>query len=875
MKRYRIRRSRHSSLRRQGVAVRRVRGGRSFPQIRRPSSRTGFGSETPHDPRSASPPSGPAEPLLILDAQARVQLWSRSAARRFHLSAQEAVGNPISAILSAPERRLLSRGLSHIRNADAGFVRLPAPVASTFFPELTLTALSSGNGDSARYALSLPAGEVPAASSPDPFSERETMEEALARAEREKEAILNGLGDVFVAFLDRNQRIRWCNTAMAEKFNTTRDALIGKPCYRVVRQLNRPCHDCAASHSLRSGRFEEKEITLFDGRTFLTRGNPVRNGAGEIIGIVHAGVEITSRKEAERQLQWELRVNRAVAELSEGLLSTDFSVADVARLILDHAKSLTESPHGFVAAADPDTGNMISHTLTDMLAGECRIPDAGVVFSPGPDGRYPGMWGHALNTMSPFFVNDPNRRPARGGLPPGHLPIERFLAVPVAVADRPAGLIGLANSNRPYTDADLEATIQLGESYALALQRSQFERERADLLQQLQQSQKLEAIGALAGGIAHDFNNILFPIIGYAEMALDDTAPDHPHRQFLSQILKGASRAQDLVMQILTFSRQTEGERRPLRVQAILKEVLKLIRSTLPTTIEVRRQIAPDCGSILADPTQIHSVVMNLITNAYHAMAENGGVLTVALENRRITAAESRPGLREGRYVLLTIADTGSGMGPEVRTRAFDPYFTTKGPGQGTGLGLSVVHGVVQSCHGHIEMDTAPGRGATFRIYLPRTDGGDGPYERSEAPEPGGGEHILVVDDEAAITEMIRRMLEGLGYVVTVRNQSLKALDDFQAAPDRFDLMIVDMTMPGLRGDQLTRRMREIRPDLPVILLSGFSELLTDERAEALGLSDCLKKPVLRSDLSRSIRKALARAAERPPRAGGNGAVPA
>jgi PAS domain S-box-containing protein len=823
-----------------------------------------LGSDLPSAPHF----SGQAGPLVILDAQARVRLWSRSAARRFNLSAQEAVGTPISAILSEPDRRLLRRGLSLLRNPDAGFVRLPAPDASTFFPELTLTALSSGNGDSGRYALTLPAKKVPAASSRHPRAERETMEEALGRVEREKEAILNGLGDVFVAFLDRNQRIRWCNNAMAEKFNTTREALIGKPCYRVVRQMNRPCFDCGASHALRSGHLEDREITLPDGRTFLSHGSPVRDASGEIIGVVHAGVEITSRKEAERQLQWELRVNRAAAELSEGILSTDFSVVDVARLTLDHAKSLTESHHGFVATVDPDTGNMISHTLTDMLAGECRIPDAGVVFPVGPDGRYPGLWGHALNTMVPFFANAPNRHPARGGIPSGHLPVERFLAVPVAVADRPAGLIGLANSERDYTGEDLEAVIQLGELYALALQRTQFERERANLLQQLQQSQKLEAIGALAGGIAHDFNNILFPIIGYAEMALDDTAPDHPHRQFLSQILKGASRAQDLVMQILTFSRQTEGERRPLRVQAILKEVLKLIRSTLPTTIEVRRRIASDCGSILADPTQIHSVVMNLITNAYHAMAENGGVLTVALENGRVAAAEARPGLREGAYVLLTIGDTGNGMPPEVRNRAFDPYYTTKGPGQGTGLGLSVVHGVVQSCNGHIDLDTAPGRGTTFRIYLPRTDGGDGLHERPEAPELGGGEHILVVDDEAAITEMIRRMLEGLGYTVTARNHSLEALDEFQAAPNRFDLMIVDMTMPGLRGDLLTRRMREIRPDLPVILLSGFSELLTDERAQALGLSDCLKKPVLRSDLSRSIRRALARAAERPSRTG-------
>jgi PAS domain S-box-containing protein len=789
-----------------------------------------------------------------LDAETRVRLWSRSASRRFRISAQTAVGGRISAILSPDDRRLLDQAFSEIRGTELDRVSLPAEKSSAFFPGLILTALSSGNGHPGGFAVSLAA---PPDSGDLPLAERRSMEGALARAEREKEAILNGLGDVFVAYLDAERRIRWCNTAMAEKFGWRRADVIGQPCNRVVRGMDRPCSDCAASLAIRSGRYEEAEITLPDGRTFLTRGNPVRNDAGEVIGVVHAGVEITARIESEQKLQWELRVNRAAAELSGGLLSTDFSVREVARLTLRHVQSLTESEHGFVATIDPATGDMISHTLTDMLEGACQIPDAGVVFPMGPDGRYPGLWGHALNTMTAFFTNAPDRHPARGGIPDGHVPISRFLAVPAAVGGRPAGLVGLANSGRDYTDADLEAVIQLGELYALALQRTQFERERAALLQQLQQSQKLEAIGALAGGIAHDFNNILFPIIGYAEMALDDTPPDHPHRQFLSQILKGASRAQDLVMQILTFSRQTEGERQPMRVQAILKEVLKLIRSTLPATIEVRPEIDAQCGPILADPTQIHSVAMNLITNAYHAMAETGGVLRVSLENRRITAAESRPGLREGRYVLLTIGDTGNGMPPEVRDRAFDPYFTTKGPGQGTGLGLSVVHGVVQSCNGHIELETAPGRGATFRIYLPRTDTGKDEETGSNAPEPGVGEHILVVDDEPAITEMIRRMLEGLGYTVAVRNNSVAALEGFQDEPDRYDLLIVDMTMPGLRGDQLTRRIREIRPDLPVILLSGFSELLNEELAEELGLSDFLKKPVLRSDLSRSIRNAL------------------
>lgn len=795
-------------------------------------------------------------PLLILDAEGVIRFWSPPAETRFGVTAGEAVGKAVEQVLPQVDDGTLRDAFPRARETGAIFVPIRSGESAAAGPwGLTVTPLSTGNGHGAGFALSGP--------SPAPKREavdgaaQQRVEAALCRSEREKEAVLNGLRDVVVAYLDRSQRIIWCNTAMAEKVGQTREEMIGRFCYRVVRNFSRPCPDCAAGKALQTGRSEETEITTPDGRTFLFRGNPVRDEAGNVVGVIHAGVDITSRKAAEEGLQWEVRVNRAAAMLSEGLLSTDFSVAEVARLILDHVKSLTGSEHGFVSVIDPDTRNMVSHTLTDMLAGECDIPDGGIVFPMGPDGRYPGLWGHALNTLTPFFTNDPGRHPARGGLPEGHIPLNRFLAVPVFLGDRPAGLIAAANSRRPYTDADLEAVIQLGELYALALQRSQFEQERATLLQQLQQSQKLEAIGALAGGIAHDFNNILFPIIGYAEMALDDTPPDHPHRQFLSQILKGASRARDLVMQILTFSRQSDGERQAMRVQPILKEVLKLIRSTLPATIEVRREIDPETGPILADPTQIHSVLMNLITNAYHAMAETGGVLTVGLENCRVSSEKARGGLRGGPYVQLTVADTGMGMPPEVRERAFDPYFTTKAQGQGTGLGLSVVHGVIQSCEGHIEIDTAPGRGTRVRVYLPRTDPGVDAMPTGEYPQPGNGEHVLVVDDEAAITGMIRRMLEGLDYRVTAKTCSSAALKAVNANPQEFDLLLVDMTMPNMRGDQLARNVREIRPDLPIILLSGFSELLTQELMDELGLSACLKKPILRWELSRSLRRAL------------------
>ena len=382
---------------------------------------------------------------------------------------------------------------------------------------------------------------------------------------------------------------------------------------------------------------------------------------------------------------------------------------------------------------------------------------------------------------------------------------------------------------------------------------------RKKLEAQLQQSQKMESIGTLAGGIAHDFNNILFPIIGYAEMMLDDLPADSPHRNNTSEILQGAKRASDLVKQILTFSRQSGQELKPLKVQFVIKEVLKLIRSSIPTTIEIKQHISNKCGLVTADPTQIHQVAMNLMTNAYHAMENEGGVLEVTLKEVELGVDDlTNPSMAAGTYVCLTVADTGIGMDQITMERIFEPYFTTKEIGKGTGLGMAVAHGIVKSYSGNIKVYSEPDKGTVFHVYLPVIKS-QFETEKTEAvtPVPKGTERILLVDDEETIVHMEKQMLERLGYDVTERTSSIEALEAFRASPDNFDLVITDMTMPNMTGIQLAPKLLEIKPDIPIIICTGFSAKIDNEKAKAAGIRGYVMKPVVMSEIAKKIREVL------------------
>ncbi|RUM35763.1 MAG: sensory box histidine kinase/response regulator protein, partial [Desulfobulbus sp.] len=378
------------------------------------------------------------------------------------------------------------------------------------------------------------------------------------------------------------------------------------------------------------------------------------------------------------------------------------------------------------------------------------------------------------------------------------------------------------------------------------------------LKKQLNQAMKMEAIGTMAGGIAHDFNNILSAVLGYAEMAELQLAEDDPARKDVGQIIVAAHRASDLIRQILTFSRQEEKELRSVKIQFVIKEALKLLRSSLPTSIDLQQDIDPDCGPVLADPVRIHQVLMNLCTNAKQAMAGEQGRLIVRLSALVADSSIGSSFLEQGHWLDLEVSDTGVGMDPQVRERIFDPFFTTKKKGQGTGLGLSVVHGIIKSHGGEITVDSEPGRGTTFHVYLPMVDSEENHEEEAQQIIlPRGDEHILLVDDEPLLVEIIERSLSILGYRVTSFTDSRQALKWFRRHGDRVDLVVTDMTMPHLTGADLAREILTAKPQLPIILCTGYSEVMDADRARAMGIRKFLAKPVETRTLAQSVRDVL------------------
>ena len=389
--------------------------------------------------------------------------------------------------------------------------------------------------------------------------------------------------------------------------------------------------------------------------------------------------------------------------------------------------------------------------------------------------------------------------------------------------------------------------------------RKRAEEEKSKLEAKLQQVHKMEALGTLAGGIAHEFNNILWIIIGNTELALYEIPKKHTSRQTLEEILKACLHAEAVVKQILTFSRQAEVEKRPLQIGKVVEEGLDLLRASLPTTIEISRKIECPSGTIIADSTQIHQVLINLCTNAAHAMREKGGVLevgVVALELDADTVAQY-PDLTPGSYLTLSVSDMGKGMDNKIIDRIFEPYFTTKGSAEVTGMGLAVVHGIVKSHGGVIGVQSEQGEGTTFYVFFPRVESEVTPKTKASEPFPRGKERILFVDDEKALADMGKKTLERLGYEVIATTSSTDALDTFRANHDKLDLVITDQTMPNMTGDMLAKELMGIRSDIPIILCTGYSELITKESAEAMGIRAFVMKPLVTRDLATTIRKVL------------------
>ncbi len=389
--------------------------------------------------------------------------------------------------------------------------------------------------------------------------------------------------------------------------------------------------------------------------------------------------------------------------------------------------------------------------------------------------------------------------------------------------------------------------------------RKKAEKEKSLLEFQLRQASKMEAIGTLAGGIAHDFNNILSAIMGYVEICLHESPRDSKIAFRLRRVLTACDRAKDLVRQILSFSRRDEYTKKPVCLNLIIREVLKLIKASLPATITIRKKIADEKMIIMADPTQIHQVTMNLCANAADAMRKNGGSLSVSLDSVEIDVdtATQYMNLKSGQYARLTISDTGHGMDRDTMDRIFDPFFTTKEPGRGTGMGLSLAHGIVSNLGGAIYLYSEPDKGSTFHVFLPKTEEARILSVSGEKQIEFGHERILYIDDEEFIIDMAREMISSLGYHVTIHQNSLEALALFQKHHNQFDLVITDQTMPDLTGINLAKKILEIRPDIPIILCTGFTDLIELETVQSIGIRKYIMKPYSKADISRAIREVI------------------
>jgi signal transduction histidine kinase/ActR/RegA family two-component response regulator len=386
------------------------------------------------------------------------------------------------------------------------------------------------------------------------------------------------------------------------------------------------------------------------------------------------------------------------------------------------------------------------------------------------------------------------------------------------------------------------------------------------LQEQLIQAQKMEAMGTLAGGIAHDFNNILAAVMGYTELTLLSLPEKGQLADQLNHVLKAGLRAKELVEQILTFSRQTtqDFQPQPIQIGLIVKEALKLIKSTFPSTIQLRLNIASN-GKVVIDPGQMHQIIMNLCTNAKHAMQQNGGILTVALTDITIAAQakilDHHPDLQPGSYIRLAVKDTGHGMAPDVLKRIFEPYFTTKEKDVGTGLGLAMVHGIIKNCGGSVSIQSKVGKGTAFYVYLPRTNSDQALNETRESTAvqtaPTGAERILLVDDEPELVALGREMLAHLGYQVVTKNNGIEALKEFRDKPNHFDVVLTDMTMPKMTGEKLARELISIRPQISIILCTGFNEQIDEQKAKAIGIKAFLMKPLTLNRLARTVRAVM------------------
>ncbi len=581
---------------------------------------------------------------------------------------------------------------------------------------------------------------------------------------------------------------------------------------------------------------------------------------GEDLKAVGFTQDITVRKQTEEQLyrtEEELKIRNNISYVF--LTTPDNELyGEVLQVVLKALKS----PYGTFAYID-ENGDRVVPSMTRDIWEKCKMANK-TLFFPRKNWKPNSLWARCILEKKTVSSNGPFK------IPEGHLSVARAIATPIIHRGEVIGNFMVGDKGTNYDEKDTDNLELIANHTAPILYaRLQQEREELKLKQaeeykaklegQLQQSQKMEAIGTLAGGIAHDFNNILGIIVGNTELAMDDIPGWNPAHYNLEEVRKASLRARDMVKQILSFSRQTKQEAKPVRIKTIIEEALKLIRSSIPTIIEIRQNYSAQADTILADPTQINQVLMNLCTNANHAMREKGGILEIGLKNIDLDEKDviRYQNITPGKYVALSVSDTGHGIEPDIVDRILDPYFTTKEIDEGTGMGLAVVHGIVKNHNGAIDVYSEHGKGTTFNVLLPLIQSEILPEAISSKPLPTGTERILFVDDEKALADLGKRMLERLGYDVTVRTRSIEALEAFRAQPDKYDLLLTDMTMPNMTGKDLAQELLRIRPDFPIILCTGYSETITEDSARQFGIKSFVMKPLVMREIAVTIRQVL------------------
>ena len=648
------------------------------------------------------------------------------------------------------------------------------------------------------------------------IAEREQAREALYNSEEKYRELVENANSIIIR-MDALGTITFFNEYAQRFFGYTEEEILGR---NVVGTIA-PARDSSGDDLewiirdvfVCPGAYEhqETENMLRNGeRVWISWNNTfVYDESGEISGIHCAGYDVTDRRNAEKAL-------RETKEMLQSLIHASPAGIDV----LDR--------EGRILLWNPAAETIYGWSEEEIIGlYNPRIP-------PEEDAEFRSMLKDVFDGKAPSYTE--RRRLRKDGSP-----------------------VFVSLSMAPIRDASGTVVAAMG-IFTDITERKRAEAEHGRLQEQLRHTQKMEAIGTLAGGIAHDFNNILGAILGYTEIAMHDTPRDSSARRDLQQVLKGAMRARDLIKQILTFSRDRSDQRPvPVEIGALVKEAVKFLRASIPATIEIRHRIAGESCISLADPSQIHQVLVNLCANAAHAMEEKGGVLAIDLETVELdsSVAMDHRDLRPGRYVKLSVSDTGHGMDATTLEHIFEPYFTTKEVGKGSGLGLAVVHGIVKSHGGTVSVVSQPGAGSMFDVFLPSTN--ESPPAEGSPVESirGGTESILFVDDEEMLADMGGKMLERLGYKVIAVQDAGKALEIFRENPQAIDCIITDFTMPHMTGGDLTKAVLEIRPDMPVILATGFNQRISFEQAKRIGARTLLMKPMTLRDLATAVRGAL------------------